>query len=190
MKMIVEKQMECRLAGETEVLGGNRSSRRKPAPAPLLSITKSHMIRPGFEPGPPRWEAGDYGWNVETPKEFHVDWCATGCMSGVWYVVPVYEVTQFTPYSSSLRLVLILWRVRVAPLIIVDYGSLESVYWILNTQPIITLFKYSKEFQRYWTALSEVSLLTAELRLHYSLFNSGHWTPRLNWNLLNVFFLF
>jgi hypothetical protein len=40
--MIVEKQMECRLAGETEVLG------RKPAPAPLLSITKSHMTRPGY----------------------------------------------------------------------------------------------------------------------------------------------
>jgi hypothetical protein len=39
--------MECRLAGET-----NRSSpRRKPAPAPLLSITKSHMTRLGFEPG-------------------------------------------------------------------------------------------------------------------------------------------
>jgi hypothetical protein len=51
VKMVVEKQMECtrRLAGETEVLG----------PAPLLSITKSHMTRPGFEPGPPRWEAGD-----------------------------------------------------------------------------------------------------------------------------------
>jgi hypothetical protein len=30
VKMIVEKQMECRLGGETE--------------APLLSITKSHMI--------------------------------------------------------------------------------------------------------------------------------------------------
>jgi hypothetical protein len=30
---------------------GNRSSRRKPAPVPLLSITKSHMTRPGFEPG-------------------------------------------------------------------------------------------------------------------------------------------
>jgi hypothetical protein len=40
VKMIVEKQMECRLAGETEVLGEN-------------------MTRPGFEPGPPRWEAGD-----------------------------------------------------------------------------------------------------------------------------------
>jgi hypothetical protein len=52
--MIVEKQMECRLGR------GNRSSRRKPAPAPLLSITKSHMTRPGFEPGPPRWKAGDY----------------------------------------------------------------------------------------------------------------------------------
>jgi hypothetical protein len=50
VKMIVEKQMECRLVGET-----NRSSRRKPAPAPLLSIKKSHMTRPGFEPGPPRW---------------------------------------------------------------------------------------------------------------------------------------
>jgi hypothetical protein len=45
VKMIVEKQMECRLAEETEV---------------LLSITKSHITRPGFEPGPPRrWEAGD-----------------------------------------------------------------------------------------------------------------------------------
>jgi hypothetical protein len=53
VKMIVEKQMECRLAGETEVLG------KKPAPPPLSSITKSHMTRPGFEPGPPRWEAGD-----------------------------------------------------------------------------------------------------------------------------------
>jgi hypothetical protein len=34
VKMIVEKQMECRLSRETEVLG------RKPASAPLLSITK------------------------------------------------------------------------------------------------------------------------------------------------------
>jgi hypothetical protein len=61
MKMSMEKQMECRLAGETEVLGENLPQR------PLLSITKSHMIRPGFEPGPPRLEAGDYffllfGW--------------------------------------------------------------------------------------------------------------------------------
>jgi hypothetical protein len=46
VKMIVEKQMECRLAGETEVLGE-------------LSIRKSNMTRPGFEPGPSRWEAGD-----------------------------------------------------------------------------------------------------------------------------------
>jgi hypothetical protein len=53
VKMIVETQMECRLARETEAL------RENPVPAPLLSITKSHMNRPGFEPGPPRWEAGD-----------------------------------------------------------------------------------------------------------------------------------
>jgi hypothetical protein len=51
--MIVEKQMECRLAGETEVLGENLPQRQ------LLSITKSYMTRRGFEPGPPRWEAGD-----------------------------------------------------------------------------------------------------------------------------------
>jgi hypothetical protein len=53
VKMIVEKQMECRLAKETEVLG------EKPAPSPLLSITKCHVTTPGFEPGPPLWEAGD-----------------------------------------------------------------------------------------------------------------------------------
>jgi hypothetical protein len=50
VKMIVEKQMKCRLAGETEVLED------KPAPAPFLPITKSHMTRPGFEPWPPRWK--------------------------------------------------------------------------------------------------------------------------------------
>jgi hypothetical protein len=54
VKMIVEKQMECRLTGETEVLVGENLPQR-----PLLSITKSHITRPGFEPGPPRWEAGD-----------------------------------------------------------------------------------------------------------------------------------
>jgi hypothetical protein len=46
--MIVEKQMECRLAGETEVLEENLPQRHM-----------THMTRPGFEPGPPRWEAGD-----------------------------------------------------------------------------------------------------------------------------------
>jgi hypothetical protein len=53
VKVIVEKQMECRFAGETEVLGENLPQRH------FLSITKSHMTRPGFEPGSPRWEAGD-----------------------------------------------------------------------------------------------------------------------------------
>jgi hypothetical protein len=37
---------------------GNRSTRRKPAPAPLCP-PQSHMTRPGLEPGPPRWEASD-----------------------------------------------------------------------------------------------------------------------------------
>jgi hypothetical protein len=55
MKMIVEKQMECRLEGETKVLG------EKPAPAPLLSITKSHMTRPGPPRGKPATNRLSYG---------------------------------------------------------------------------------------------------------------------------------
>jgi hypothetical protein len=50
--MIVEKQMECRLAGETEVLGENLPQRQ-------FVHHKFHMARPGFEPEPLRWEAGD-----------------------------------------------------------------------------------------------------------------------------------
>jgi hypothetical protein len=52
VKMTVEKQMECRLVGETEVLGEN-------LPQSHFCTTKSHMTRPRFEPRPPRWEAGD-----------------------------------------------------------------------------------------------------------------------------------
>jgi hypothetical protein len=50
---------DCGEIGGMKIGRGNRSTRRKPAPALLLSITKSHMTRPGFEPGPPRWEASD-----------------------------------------------------------------------------------------------------------------------------------
>jgi hypothetical protein len=46
--MIVEKQMEFRLAGETEAENTCPSA-----------STQFHMTPPGFEPGPPRWEAGD-----------------------------------------------------------------------------------------------------------------------------------
>jgi hypothetical protein len=53
MKRIVEKQMECGLAGEIEILGENLPQRH------LCPITKSHMTRLGIEPGPPLWEAGD-----------------------------------------------------------------------------------------------------------------------------------
>jgi hypothetical protein len=52
MMVFVEKLVEWRLAGETEVLGENLPQRR-------FVHHKSHMTRPGLEPGPPRWEASD-----------------------------------------------------------------------------------------------------------------------------------
>jgi hypothetical protein len=52
VRMIVEKQWNVYWQGKPKFS-------EKTAPEPLLSITKPHMTRPGFEPGPPRWEAGD-----------------------------------------------------------------------------------------------------------------------------------
>jgi hypothetical protein len=52
MMVIVEKLVELRFAGETEVLGENLSHRH-------IVHHKSHMTRSGFEPGPPLYEASD-----------------------------------------------------------------------------------------------------------------------------------
>jgi hypothetical protein len=47
--MMMDNLVEWRLAGETEVLGGNLPQRH-------FVHHKSHLTRPGIEPGPPRWE--------------------------------------------------------------------------------------------------------------------------------------
>jgi hypothetical protein len=49
--MMMENLVEWRLAGETEVLGE--------LPQRHFAHHKSHLTRPGLEPGPPRWEAND-----------------------------------------------------------------------------------------------------------------------------------
>jgi hypothetical protein len=50
--MMMEILVEWRLAGETEILGENLPQRH--------SVRhKSHLTRPGIEPGSPRWEASD-----------------------------------------------------------------------------------------------------------------------------------
>jgi hypothetical protein len=50
--MTMENLVESRLAGETGVLGEN-------LPQSHFVHHKSHLTRPGLEPGPPRWEASD-----------------------------------------------------------------------------------------------------------------------------------
>jgi hypothetical protein len=48
----VENLVEYRLTGEIKVLGENLPQRH-------VLHQKSHLTRPGREPGPPRWEASD-----------------------------------------------------------------------------------------------------------------------------------
>jgi hypothetical protein len=52
MRVYVKQLVEWRLAGETEVLGEDLPQRQ-------FVHHKSHMTRPGLEPGPPRWEASN-----------------------------------------------------------------------------------------------------------------------------------
>jgi hypothetical protein len=49
---------DCGEIGGMKIGRGARSTRRKPAPRHFVHH-KSYMARPGFEPGPPRWEASD-----------------------------------------------------------------------------------------------------------------------------------
>jgi hypothetical protein len=58
MRVIVEQLVEWRLPGETEVLGENLPQRH-------FVHHKSHMTRPGLEPGPPRWDAS--AWAMARP---------------------------------------------------------------------------------------------------------------------------
>jgi hypothetical protein len=57
--------------GKTEVLGG------KACPDVTLSATNPTWTDPGIEPGPPRWEAGDYLPEPWHGRNFYVSLCWT-----------------------------------------------------------------------------------------------------------------
>jgi hypothetical protein len=67
MKMIVEKQMECRLAGETEVLGENLPQRHFcPSQNPTLP---DPGLNPGRRGGKPLWFSGQSYWlQIQRPR--------------------------------------------------------------------------------------------------------------------------
>jgi hypothetical protein len=50
---------DCGAIGGMKIGRGNRSTRRKPVPAPPCPPQNPHMTRPELEPGPPWWEASD-----------------------------------------------------------------------------------------------------------------------------------
>jgi hypothetical protein len=49
---------ECGAIDEIKIGRGNRSTRGKPAPVPILPTQIPHDLT-WLEPGPPRWETGD-----------------------------------------------------------------------------------------------------------------------------------
>jgi hypothetical protein len=61
--LLYEPQMidedDCGAIGGMKIGRGNRSTRRKPAPAPLCPTTNPTCLGPVSNPGPQRWEAGD-----------------------------------------------------------------------------------------------------------------------------------
>jgi hypothetical protein len=66
MTMIVEQSVDC-LAGETKVLGEN-------LPQAAFSNHKSHMTRPGLEPGRLGWkpEPNRQSYNTASVKQWKV----------------------------------------------------------------------------------------------------------------------
>jgi hypothetical protein len=71
VKMIVEKQMECRLAGETEVLGENLPQRHfRPSHNPTLP---DPGLNPGHRGGKPATNRLSYGAAF---KNANTTWCS------------------------------------------------------------------------------------------------------------------
>jgi hypothetical protein len=96
---------DCEAIGGIKIDKGNRSTRRKPAPVPLCPPQiKSHMTWPGIEPGPPRWEAGDY-CAMARPKErlsMLLDVCLIASLKSL-------KCFEFCKIADSALLCLVAW---------------------------------------------------------------------------------
>jgi hypothetical protein len=128
-----DSEEDCGEADGMQIGRGNRSSRRKPAPVPLLSITKSHMTRPGFESGPATNRLS-YG----TPL------ISTKCV--VRHEIAVHFVIFLMPHIPSLFMTQICLPTNFSMTLNWDSGKLTSLAPHMYSQSTDTVDKVNDQW--------------------------------------------
>jgi hypothetical protein len=141
-----DSEDDCGEADGMQIGRGNRSSQRKPVPAPLSSITKSHMTRPRLNPGrrsgKPATNCLSYGvaiWKsviltVFFFLEFYIKLTVTGFSSFVHH--PVFWKPNLFPSSGEGETTTLLGpleRADPVTLSVIHHQNTFRIYFILNS---------------------------------------------------------